>query len=217
MNVYKLTKQDMTTYRGFRWELGVEAPKLSGKDGLCSSGFYHYYHHPLLAIFLNPIHANIVNPRMWEAWATGKHKDDSGLKGGSTRLKLTREIEVPSVTVNQRVVFGILCALEVCEDATFIEWANAWLDGSDRTIMSADIAVNTAYAASISYASAYDVSSVYAAYAAANAANASSAAYATHAAAFAAKSTVNAVRVGMGRRKLIELAEKALGYSESII
>jgi hypothetical protein len=100
----------------------------------------HAYSDPVLAIMMNPVHAHYPEPRLFEARGAGKKKDDYGLKCGFTRLRLVKELDVPEVKVIQRVAFGILCALEVCEDSRFRAWAHAWLDGSDRSAESARVA-----------------------------------------------------------------------------
>jgi hypothetical protein len=41
------------------------------------------------------------------------------------------EVPLPAVTDEQRVKFAILCALKVCKEPSFVNWANGWLDGSD--------------------------------------------------------------------------------------
>lgn len=94
------------------------------------------------------------------------------------------------VTLNQRVAFGILCAMEVYKNPKFIEWAENWLSEKDRTYASADAIAHTAanddsYAA---YAVAYAAISVAsAASAAVDDVAAAAIASATHATAYAAK------------------------------
>jgi hypothetical protein len=175
--VYKLTDQNLQTYNGYQWELN-KPKETSGKGELCGPGWLHFYYSPELALFLNPLHANIDNPRLFKAEASGSFKDDRGLKGGATGLKITEEIPVVPPTLEQKVTFAILCALEVCEDSSFIKWANDWLSGKDRSAASAYIAVEAAANAAAAAASAAASAAYYATYAATYAADAaSSAAY----------------------------------------
>lgn len=44
----------------------------------------------------------------------------------------------PFIKFNQRVAFAILCALEVCTELFFVQWAKKWLNGTDRSRKSAD-------------------------------------------------------------------------------
>ena len=66
----KLTNRDMTTYGGFRWTVGKWV-ETSGTGPLCSDGWIRCYTHPLLAVALNPIHANFASPRLWEIEVAG--------------------------------------------------------------------------------------------------------------------------------------------------
>lgn len=173
---YKLTNQNLQTYGGFQWTLGNKETA-SGEDDLCGPGWLHYYHHPLLAVLLNPIHANIKEPRLFEVLAEGEHKDDRGLKGGCTEMTLLKEIPLPEVTEEHRIAFGILCAKEVEEGKEWNEWADNWLSGKDRSEESA-IAIKSQYtyyasnAANAAYYAANAANHIYYAdYYAANAAN----------------------------------------------
>ena len=133
MKKYKLTDQDIRTHNGFQWELGKEVITDGENEELCNKHWLHYYHHPLLAVLLNPIHADIDNPRLFEVKALGKHLDDKGLKGGCTKMTLVKEIELPEITLNQQIAFGILCSLAVYKESTYILWANDWLNNVDRS------------------------------------------------------------------------------------
>ena len=139
---YKLTTQDGTTHNYYQWSLPKgEKPgdwhRTSGEGNLCGPGWLHYYHHPLLAVLLNPIHADIQDPILWEVEVGGEQKDDAGLKGGATKMRLLKKIDPPMFSTEQRVVFGIYCALETCKDEKFVRWANGWLMGSDRSAQAA--------------------------------------------------------------------------------
>jgi len=122
MKAWKLTTQDNTTHNGFRWEVGRAAMSL-GTGELCGPGWLHFYQHPLLAVLLNPIHANIQTPKLWEAVAEGEFKYDRGLKAGCTKLTLIREVPLPVVTTKQRVAFAKGCA----------EWASRAARGPRQT------------------------------------------------------------------------------------
>src|SRR5574343_327403 len=132
---YKLTDRDGYTRRGksneTKWGPGV-THTANGTGGLCTDGVIHSYASPLLAVLMNPIHMDIESPRLWEAECDSLVEDD-GMKGGSRSLTTIREIDVPEVTTEQRVRFAILCALEVYSEPGFVTWANAWLDGIDRS------------------------------------------------------------------------------------
>ena len=134
--VYKLTDKQMQTYNGFQWELNVTR-FTDGKGHLCSPGWLHSYSDPLLAVLLNPIHANIENPRLFLGKASGAFLNDKGLKQGYTNLTLIKELPIPTISINQKVAFAILCALEVYKFLNFNAWAHKWLASIDRSYNSA--------------------------------------------------------------------------------
>ena len=135
---YKLTAQDGTTHEGrCRWVKGKANPHgvKRGAGGLCSAGFYHGYHIPELAGFLNPIHANIPNPRLWEVQIRGTVEEDRGiLKIGATEMRLVRELPYVEPTTDQRIAFAISCGgviLSLRQQAipAWDHWAAEWLAG----------------------------------------------------------------------------------------
>jgi hypothetical protein len=197
---YKLTDSEKMTVNNTLWGENV-THKATGSQtqDLCSDGWIHFYCNPLIAVLMNPSHANFKNPIMWEGIASGAIKHES-LKSGCESFTTIRQIPLPNITTTQRVAFGILCALEVCKDAEFVSWADSWLSGKDRNSSYIDRA--TSYAAtSCNYTSA-----AHAAYAAASSYYANqSASAAAYDAAFAAA----AKKVSID---FVELAEKAMTY-----
>lgn len=172
--LYKLTDENGRTYGGCQWGPGVTntAP---GNGPLCSPAWIHAYTDPLLAVMLNSIHGNFAAPRLWEC--EGEiGANDRGLKVGCTTLTTLREIPVPAVTTEQRVKFAILCALQVYNAPAFVDWAQAWLDGTDQSM-------STARAAWVARAAAW---AAWAAWAAGSTAWAARAAWAAGSAAWAA-------------------------------
>lgn len=131
--LYKLTDQDGYTRLGETnaclWGPGV-LHSGTGKGRLCGDGYIHAYTSPLLAVLMNPVHACISDPRMWEA--EGDIMINDGMKVGCVTLTTTKEIDVPAVSTDQRVRFGILCAKAVCLDVGWNTWADNWLSGKDR-------------------------------------------------------------------------------------
>lgn len=148
MLLYKLTDHYGYTrpghYNACLWGEGVSHSG-TGRGFLCGPGFIHAYTHPLLAVFLNPIHgaygqAVFLNPihnhglgyRMWEAEGEVV-KSDCGLKVGCRTLTTIREITPPEVTTEQRIRFAIFCAKAVCADEEWNAWADDWLNNLNRT------------------------------------------------------------------------------------
>jgi hypothetical protein len=130
---YKLTDQNLRTYMGFQWVVG-EWVDASGEldQSLCSDGWIHFYDDPLLAVFFNPIHANIDKPRLWEIETDGDTKVDA-TKGGARRARLLTELPLSLISLSQRVEIAIRCVLTLHSEPNFVIWAENWLNGTNRT------------------------------------------------------------------------------------
>ena len=130
MKLYKLTDQNGQTRNATQWGPGVTHRATGSADQeLCSDGWLHAYEHPLIAVFMNPIHSNINRPRLWEA-AGDIGKRDGVLKCGCRELTTVAEMELPVITTAQWVRFAIACAWPQ-SSAEFRNWATGWLNGSD--------------------------------------------------------------------------------------
>jgi hypothetical protein len=141
--IYKLTTQDYKTRKGFdnetQWGSNV-THSATGKGDLCGPGWIHGYTDPLLAVLLNSVHANISDPICWECDASGDMRNDHGLKVGYVTVTTLRIVDLPAVTPEQKIKFGILCALKVYRAPAFVEWAENWLSGKDRSVGMARLA-----------------------------------------------------------------------------
>lgn len=204
---YKLTDENMQTYGDTQWQVGVPQ-QVSGSGKLCGPNCLHVYDDPLLAVFLNPIHANFKNPRLFECECEGDFLEGNGLKTGVTNgsVTLTKEIPLPEVSLNQIVAFGILCSLETYSEPAYMRWAENWLNGTNRTAEAARAAraAEAAWAAEAAEAA----EAAWAAWAAARAAWA-----AARAAGAAARAAEAAARAAWAANiDLIALAQKAMQY-----
>ncbi len=150
MKLYKLTDENDKTYNGTQWGEGV-THTADGNGELCSEHWIHAYEHPLLAVLHNPIHGGFDNAmHMWECETTDEKPLREGyMKLGVRNLTTVRRMPVPEITIEQRIEYGIRCALVVYEAPAFVSWANDWLSGEDR---SAYAAADTAHAAYAAYA-----------------------------------------------------------------
>ena len=117
MMLYKLTNQNNETYRDFKFELGKKHTKVKIKNPeLCSSDVFHAYDDINLAFLLNPIHASIENPKLFEAKGKVVVRDFG--KVGCFDFELVREIKYPKwvgsdIDTKVRLYFALLCAKEV--------------------------------------------------------------------------------------------------------
>jgi hypothetical protein len=124
---YKLTDKNFRTSRGTQWGEGV-THEVSGEG----TEWIHFYLTPELAVLLNPIHADFDDPVLWEIQAEIE-KSDGQLIVGSRKVTTVRQIPLQKASTEQRVHFAILCALEVYSEPSFVKWATAWIDNSDRS------------------------------------------------------------------------------------
>jgi len=130
---YKLLTQEMTSHGGMKWEIGkLEKAKKEGTE-MCTPQVLHFYSHPLLAVFANPIHASITNPRLFEIEVEACVNKDN-LKCASKTQRLVKELELPQLNDLQRQFVAINCAkLLPNPPSIWAEWADKWLSGEDRT------------------------------------------------------------------------------------
>ena len=130
--LYKITNSEDQTRNMCQWGEGVTV-KTSGIGGMCGKGFTHWYTDPRLAVIFNPIHGNfnLETAHLWEG--EGEIIETDGLKVGCIEATTIRRIDFPVITLEQKIKFAILCALEVYKEEKFIRWAHNWLDNVDRT------------------------------------------------------------------------------------
>jgi len=147
MKVYKLTDENGMTRNNTQWGENV-THTASGDGELCSDGWIHCCADPSVAAFMNPVHAEFTRPRLWEAESSGRMVDDGGLKMGVQSLTTIRELPCPAPTTEQCIRFAILCTLEVTSNCEWRKWADSWLNGADRT----DVSAKKAAAAAKMYA-----------------------------------------------------------------
>ena len=137
---YKLTDADMKSNSStFQWKIR-EWYSVKVKPELCSNGF-HCYQHPLLAVLHNPIHSNYCEGmRLWKCEVSGRSETEGQMKECWRKMRLVEEIPVPVITANQRIIYAILCAKQVCNNTNWNVWADNWLSGKDRSAEAAKAA-----------------------------------------------------------------------------
>ena len=129
----KWVSRNMTTRNNTLWEINV--PKeLPDRNNLvlCEEGLFHYVKHPLLAVMFKYFHGCESYTKLYEVIPEGQTIHGYNL-AGSTKLTLVRELEIPKITLEQHIAFGILCAKEVCKKPNFVNWANKWLNDEDQS------------------------------------------------------------------------------------
>jgi hypothetical protein len=178
-----------------QWGEGIEHTAPGGEP--CTADVLHCYDDALMAVLCDPIHGKYL-PEGHARECEGDMPSTDGFKRWGTRLRTLCRIELPVVTLEQRIEWAIRCALAANHTwagrQRWEQWAQAWLDGRNRAAYAAAGAANAAYAAyaapaAAAYAAAYAADAdADAAYAAADAAAAAAAdaAAAAAAAAYAA-------------------------------
>lgn len=96
MKAYKLTDENGQTKNNTQWGENVTHEVRGDDPELCSSSWIHFYGNPLIAILMNPMHANFIKPIMWECNAEGEtlHKP---LKSGCKKLTTNIQIDFQAI------------------------------------------------------------------------------------------------------------------------
>jgi len=132
MKAYKLTDQEGKTRNDTQWGENITHEATGTGIELCSNGWIHFYTDPLIAVLMNPAHASFSNPILWECEVAGDVLHEP-LKSGCKRLTTIKQIPLPTVTTNQKVAFGIMCAITVYKEKDYLEWALNWLSSELST------------------------------------------------------------------------------------
>ena len=83
--IYKMVDENWQTHGSMQWGIGVEHCATGDIDQpLCSDAWIHVYENPLLAVLLNPIHADFKNPHLCEVEGIIELRDGQ-LKAGYTK------------------------------------------------------------------------------------------------------------------------------------
>src|SRR3990170_3158886 len=102
----KLTDRNNQTLNNTVWGEGVTHIATGASSQLCTDGVIHVYDHPLKASFFNPIHANIINPILWDCTVSDV-VDNDGTKIGAKTCTTVRRIPLPELTTEQQVRIAI--------------------------------------------------------------------------------------------------------------
>jgi len=102
----------------------------------------HAYVSPEIAVFANPIHANIRDPRCLRVEADEEWEND-GLKRWTTgACQVLGEVPLPVIATEERVAWAIVLAPHPATR----DWAVGWLSGTDRSETAARAAEWAAWA-----------------------------------------------------------------------
>ena len=143
---YKLTDINSKTFAGCQWGENISHTASGEGKKLCTDSLIHYYEDKYLAVFTNPIHANYSPALLWEFKPEKKIAGDA-LKSGCKTGMTIKQIPMPEITTEQRIIIAIRCALAVYKDKDFVKWAENWINNTDRSSAAADAAAYAANAA----------------------------------------------------------------------
>ena len=172
--LYKLTSKTDETRNGTKWGQGVTHEADGNSLTLCNDRWIHAYRDPYLALLMNPVHADLINPHLWEC--TGVVGLDQVDKIGCTQLTTVKRIRKPRITLAMRRRFAVLAAIEVYDgwskydqDKQWITWAKDYLDGKPSSKAAGGAAAAGAWAEAAAMAEAAAAEAAAAAMAAAEA------------------------------------------------
>ena len=213
MKLYKLTNKNGCTQGNTQWGIGVTHElKATEKPRLCTKDVLHAYKNINLALLLNPNHANISNPKIWEA--EGKIVVEDYGKVGCFKLTTTKELSCPDWYIDDKkrrrvqVQFAVLCAESVLHI-----YENQYPD-DNRPRKAIETAQNYLKKPSNAAAyAAYAAKAAYEAYEAAKAAN--EAAYAAYAAYEAANAAAYAAKAANVEIDFCALADQAVKMEDN--
>jgi len=137
--LYKMTNENGQTKNYTQWGQNIEHIVTGQLDKVDLNAFTD----PLLAVLLSPIYCNFKRPQLWEA--EGYIEKENVLHVECTRLKTICQIELPQVTIEQRIRFAILCIKEVYLNVEWNNWADKWLSGENRTSATAWMAAEVTW------------------------------------------------------------------------
>jgi len=128
MRKYLLTDLNGKTRRGTTIETNRKNGKRQHGD-IVSQNVWECADTSLLAIMINPLHAECVRPRLFEI--RGEFKQDRNT------VHRVGEIVLPDVSPEQKLAFAMYCVRSLVPDHTFGAWVERWLANIDRSIVGA--------------------------------------------------------------------------------
>jgi hypothetical protein len=123
---YFITDREGKDWQGRQW--GEDVSHTETNDNY----YFTCYQSPTVAALMVAANDEYKNHRLWVAEPFGDITNYD-YREISTGMKTLREVETPTLTIEQRITFGIVCALNTVEHALFQQWGFNWLKGKDRS------------------------------------------------------------------------------------
>lgn len=133
MAKYILANLDNHTRRGSRIFPGSSSFSSQASNNIVAQNASEIGTSPLVAIMLNPWHAQLEEAKMLELQFS-----TTEFAASDPTIKMhVREVVVPETTTDQKIIFALMVISEVYRNDQFNQWAEKWINGSDRSAESA--------------------------------------------------------------------------------
>ncbi len=127
MQKYLLTDVNGRSRRGTT----IDTKRTNGKrqfgGDVVSQNIWECADTPLLAVMINPLHAECVLPRLFEI------RGEFGQQQNT--IHRIREIGLPKALPEQKLAFAMYCVRSLAPDDAFAAWADRWLANIDRSMV----------------------------------------------------------------------------------
>lgn len=98
-----------------------------------AAGYSPAYSSPTLAAIMRPVHEYDAPGPVEARRVLASVISSDGLRLRIGRVTYCDAATLPELSPEARITFAILCARSVCRRPGFLEWADGWLTGRDRT------------------------------------------------------------------------------------
>lgn len=126
MQKYLLTDVNGRSRRGTIIEANCANPNRQFGGDVVSRNIWECADTPLLAVMVNPLHAECVLPRLFEIRGFGQEQN---------KIDRIREIGLPKVLPEQKLAFAMYCVRSLAPDDAFAAWVERWLANIDRSFV----------------------------------------------------------------------------------
>ncbi|MEE8388533.1 MAG: hypothetical protein V3R65_08150 [Acidiferrobacterales bacterium] len=126
MRKYLLADVNGRSRRGTTIEVNYTNGKRQFGGDVVSRNIWECADTPLLAVMINPLHAECVCPRLFEIRGFGQEQNE---------IHRIREIGLPKVLAEQKLAFAMYCVHSLAPDDAFAAWVERWLANVDRSIV----------------------------------------------------------------------------------
>lgn len=124
---YLVTDQDNKTWRDIQWGENVT------HDEENSNYHFEVYNSPQVACYMYPCYEGIKNPKIWLCTTGDNLSREDGFRTRFAKITTIKEFPISLPTIEQRITFGILCAMSLVLNPLFRNWALSYLLREDQT------------------------------------------------------------------------------------